>query len=240
MRDFSLEDYLVKMGLCNNAASAASYIKQGFVKVDGRFVTKPEYKLHENSKVNLVSNFVSRGALKLDSIKDKIEINFKGKVVVDVGSSTGGFTDYALQNLAKRVVAIDLGKNQLHEKLKNNPKVEFHDQTNIFDVNSLPADTDVILIDVNFVSLRDVLAHIHKLIGRQTQIIALLKPQFEITSDSLKNEGIIKNDRIRRNIIKDFEAWSKQFFVTVDKADSKLAGRHGNLERFYKLRKLYR
>ncbi|HUD06170.1 MAG TPA: SAM-dependent methyltransferase [Candidatus Saccharimonadales bacterium] len=237
MKHFSLEEYLVRKGLCKSEADANSYIVLGFVKVNNNLVLKPDYQVGEDEAIRLTANFVSRGALKLASVKDKLELDFRDKLIVDVGSSTGGFTDYALQNSAKRVIAIDLGKNQLHEKLKNNPKIEIHDHTSIFDINNLPDDVAMVLIDVNFVSLREVLLHIYKLINRQTEIIALLKPQFEISGGKLKNEGIIKNNRMRRDIIKDFENWVKQRFVILDKADSKLAGRHGNLERFYKLRK---
>lgn len=238
MRHLSLEEYLVRRKICKSDAEAKAYIVLGFVKVNNNFVFEPDYRVGEDSDVRLTNSFVSRGGLKLASIKDKLKLDFRNKIVVDVGSSTGGFTDYALQNSAEQVIAIDLGKNQLHERLKDNPKIEVHDQTSIFDVNSLPGRLDIVLIDANFVSLRKILIHVSKLVNRKTEIVALLKPQFEIAGNKLKNDGVIKNNRMRRDITKEFEKWAKQYFVVLEKADSKLPGRYGNLERFYKLRKL--
>jgi 23S rRNA (cytidine1920-2'-O)/16S rRNA (cytidine1409-2'-O)-methyltransferase len=163
--------------------------------------------------------------------------------VLDVGSSTGGFTDYALQHGARKVYAVDVGTEQLHPKLRRDPRIELYEKTDIRDVSTgssgkirLSSTPDIIVIDVSFISLRDILPHIAKRIaGVNTEIIAMAKPQFEAGKQQV-NKGVIKNDTVRRAILKDFEAWAKQLFTVVDKADSEVSGGKGNRERFYKLR----
>lgn len=178
--------------------------------------------------------YVSRAALKLDSAATKLGLDFKDKTVLDVGSSTGGFTDYALKHGATRVIAVDLGTNQLHPSLRLNPKVELHEKTDIRDFNT-PASVDIILIDASFISLRKILPAMAEFCSKNTQIAAMIKPQFEAQSKDL-NKGIIKNDSIRRRIFKDFEIWVKDYFIVKAKADSDVAGSRGNQERFYLLK----
>ncbi len=154
--------------------------------------------------------------------------------MLDVGSSTGGFTDYALRNGAKKVYAVDVGTDQLHYSLRGNPRVELHEKTDIRDFN-MDDKPDVVVIDVSFISLRDILPYIHdNLCDGQTQVVAMVKPQFEAGREQT-NKGIIKNDAIRRQILRDFEDWSKKYFVIVSKRDSDVAGAKGNQERFYLL-----
>lgn len=179
--------------------------------------------------------YVSRAGLKLASVAEALKLDFKDKTVLDVGSSTGGFTDYALQHGARKVVAVDIGTNQLHPSLRNNPKIELHEKTDICDFITAE-NIDIVVADVSFISLREILPHAAKLSSKQTRIVAMVKPQFE-SRNGLKHKGIIKNDKIRRAILKDFEAWARNYFVILDKADSAVKGAKGNLERFYLLRK---
>ncbi len=210
----------------------------GKVFVDGKAVTKPGYFVSEEQKLELKTDeqYVSRAGLKLASVARVLKLDFKDKVMLDVGSSTGGFTDYALQHGARKVIAVEVGTNQLHSSLLGHPKIELHEQTDIRDVRELTSVPDIVVIDVSFISLRDILPHIATLCTGQTEVVAMLKPQFEATSANLKHKGVIKNDRMRREILKDFESWVRQYFVIVDKADSQVAGAKGNLERFYKLK----
>jgi 23S rRNA (cytidine1920-2'-O)/16S rRNA (cytidine1409-2'-O)-methyltransferase len=177
--------------------------------------------------------YVSRAGDKLAGAAAKLGLDFKDKVVLDVGSSTGGFTQYSLSRGAAKVVAVDVGTNQLHSSLRLDPRVELHEKTDIRDFKS-DEKPDIILIDVSFISLRQILPHIAKLAAKDTRIIALLKPQFEARPDEL-NRGVVKNDSIRRQIIKDFENWIKNYFVTKAKTDSQISGMSGNVERFYLL-----
>lgn len=233
-----LDKALVQLGLVTTRSQAESYIRLGRVKVAGRLVTKPGYFVHDLSLVELdqPEQFVSRAGLKLASVADKLAVDFRGKLVLDVGSSTGGFTDYALSRGARRVICVDVGTDQLHPKLRRDARVELHEKTDIRDfVTNQPVD--IILIDVSFISLREVLPHLAELANRQTQVVAMVKPQFE-TGNRLKNCGVIKNDTERRRILHDFEQWAKRYFLLRAKADSAVAGARGNRERFYLLTKL--
>ncbi len=233
-----LDKALVQLGLVTTRSQAESYIRLGRVKVAGRLITKPGYFVHDLSLVELdqPEQFVSRAGLKLASVADKLAVDFRGKIVLDVGSSTGGFTDYALSRGARRVICVDVGTDQLHPQLRRDARVELHEKTDIRDfVTDQPVD--IILIDVSFISLREVLPHLAELATRQTQVVAMVKPQFE-TGSRLKNHGVIKNDTERRRILHDFEQWAKRYFLLRAKADSAVAGARGNRERFYLLTKL--
>jgi 23S rRNA (cytidine1920-2'-O)/16S rRNA (cytidine1409-2'-O)-methyltransferase len=231
-----LDVALAAKGLVPTRSQAESWIRMGKVHVDGAVVTKPGTMIAPDALLELKTNelYVSRAGLKLASVAKVLHIDFEGKVVLDVGSSTGGFTDYALQHGARKVIAVDVGTDQLHPSLHGNLKIELHEQTDIRDMHSLSEIPDVVVMDVSFISLREILPHVAKLCGKQTKVAAMLKPQFEAGS-SYKHKGVIKNDRVRRQILKDFESWVRQYFVVIDKADSEVAGSKGNRERFYLL-----
>lgn len=250
-------DHLVLVrGLAPTRSQAESYIRLGQVLVNGKVEKKPGFAVPDDAAVTLTTNehYVSRAGLKLASIAKQFQLDFKDATVLDVGSSTGGFTDYALQHGAKKVFAIDVGTNQLHPTLRGDERIELHEQTNILEVGSLNSEpknkqqhskfsiqnSDIVVIDVSFVSLRTLLPHIATLVKAGGNIVAMVKPQFEATAGNMKHKGVIKNDRMRRDILKDFEAWATQRFIILDKADSAVAGEKGNLERFYKLRKLHK
>lgn len=225
-------------GLTTSRSQAESWIKLGKVTVDGKNITKPGHFVNDQAKIKLDADeqYVSRAGLKLASVAKLLGLNFKDKIVLDVGSSTGGFTDFALKNGAKKVYAVDVGTDQLHPSLRNNPLVELHEKTDIRDFTTSDKP-DIIVIDVSFISLREILPHLAKnLSNEKTQIAAMVKPQFEAQRAQLGSSGVIKNDTIRRQILKDFEAWTKQYFVIKDKADSEVSGARGNKERFYLLK----
>lgn len=233
-----LDHELVRRGLVISRSQAESYIKLGKVFVNGKPVTKPGFFITPDAKVVLkqAEQYVSRAGLKLASVADVLKLTFANKTVLDVGSSTGGFTDYALKHGAKKVYAVDVGTDQLHPSLHGNTAIELREQTDIRDF--VPATKpDIVVIDVSFISLREILPHIATISGKGTQIIAMVKPQFE-AGDNTKHKGVIKNDAVRRQILKDFEAWVKKYFVILAKADSDVAGAKGNRERFYQLRKV--
>jgi len=201
-------------GMTATRSQSESWIKMGKVTVDGRVMTKPGLFVRPDAVIKLMAEtqYVSRAGLKLASVAEVLKLNFGGKVVLDVGSSTGGFTDYSLKNGAKKVYAVDVGTDQLHPSLRRNPQIELHEKTDIRDFY-LKTKPDIIVIDVSFISLRDILPHLHEnLSGPDTQIVAMVKPQFEAGKDQT-NKGIIKNDSIRRQILKDFEIWAKDLFA---------------------------
>jgi 23S rRNA (cytidine1920-2'-O)/16S rRNA (cytidine1409-2'-O)-methyltransferase len=252
-----LDQRLVEIGLVKTRSQAESYIKLGAVTVDGTVILKSGYLVGDKArlKVTVQEQYVSRAALKLASVAHELNLTFNKAIVLDVGSSTGGFTDYALRHGASRVVAIELGTDQLHPVLWNDPRIELHEKTDIRDVRLANVDNnrlskalnppsvvlegvpDIVVADVSFISLREILPHIGRLSGPKTRIVVMLKPQFEATNNNIKHNGVIKNDRLRRQIIKDFEIWALRQFVIVSKADSEVRGSKGNRERFYLLKK---
>jgi len=228
-------------GLTASRSEAESWIRLGKVTVNGKPITKPGFFVSEAAEIVLAApeRYVSRAGLKLASVAQLLGLDFKGKVVLDIGSSTGGFTDYALQHGAKKVFAVDVGTDQLHPSLRDDTRIELYEKTDIRNFRLEDEKPDIIVIDVSFISLRDILPHVAiQLSGAHTQVVAMVKPQFEAKRQQIGNSGVIKNDTVRRAILKDFEAWAKQYFVVQEKADSEIAGSRGNRERFYLLKVL--
>lgn len=233
---YRLDHLLLEKGLVPSRSQAESWIRLGKVTVGGKVITKPGQFVADDAEIVLTASeqYVSRAGLKLASVARQLGIDFHDKTVLDVGSSTGGFTDYALRNGAKKVIAVDVGTEQLHPTLRGNSKIELHEKTDIRDF--VPAVTpEIVVMDVSFISLREILPHIASISGSETEIIAMVKPQFEAGKAQV-TKGVIKNDAVRRQIIKEFEAWTKRYFIVIDKKDSEVAGSKGNRERFYKLR----
>lgn len=230
-----LDQEMVTRRLVTSRSQAESYIKLGKVVVDGKIISKPGHFVDHKSTIELNQDeqYVSRAGMKLASVTKKLGLEFDNKVVLDVGSSTGGFTDFALRRGAKKVIAVDVGTDQMHPSLRSDDRVELHEKTDIRDFTT-DKHVDIVVIDVSFISLREVLPSIIKMVSEQTDVVAMVKPQFE-TGDKVKNSGVVKNDTQRRKILKDFEIWVKNNFLIIDKADSEVAGAHGNRERFYLL-----
>lgn len=191
---------------------------------------------------------VSRAGNKLAGATRAFSYDFRNKVVLDIGSSTGGFTEYALKRGAKKVIAVEKGTKQMKAPLCFDLRVELHEKTDIFDVVSGNREStnsqktvieypDVILADVSFVSLTKVLGHAKReLANRDTDFLVMLKPQFE-AEDWQMNRGVVKNEKIRREIIRRFEMWlKKNDFLIIKKRDNELLGKNGNRERFYWLK----
>lgn len=227
---------MVALKLVPTRSQAESWIKLGKVTVDGRVASKPGVFVSDDARIKLAATeqYVSRAGLKLASVAQALELDFAGKIVLDVGSSTGGFTDYALKHGAQLVYAVDVGTDQLHPSLQGHPKIELHEKTDIRSFTP-PQTPDIIVIDVSFISLREILPHLATLSGRKTLVAAMVKPQFEASRRELGSNGVVKNDSIRRDILKSFEAWVKAKWLIKAKADSEVAGSTGNRERFYLL-----
>lgn len=239
MSKLRLDIAMTQRGLVRSRSEAESWIKLGKVTVGGRMVSKPGYFVHEDAAITLAAEerYVSRAGLKLASVARLLGLDFTGKTVLDVGSSTGGFTDYALQHGAKKVFAVDVGTEQLHPSLRGDERIELHEKTDIRDFFLPGEKPSIVVIDVSFISLREILPHVaQELSGPETVIAAMVKPQFEATRQQLGSSGVVKNDTVRRQILKDFEVWMKQRFIILGKADSEVHGARGNKERFYLLR----
>ena len=233
-----LDQLLVSKGLVPSRSQAESWIKLGKVTVDGRVVSKSGTFVADTATIILIAKekYVSRAGLKLASVARALELEFADKIILDVGSSTGGFTDYALQHGARYVYAVDVGTDQLHPSLQGHEKIELHEKTDIR--NFTPQLTpDIVVMDVSFISLREILPHIASIVSSDTTVVAMVKPQFEASRRELGSNGVVKNDSIRRDILKSFETWTKHDWLIKAKADSEVAGSTGNRERFYLLQK---
>jgi 23S rRNA (cytidine1920-2'-O)/16S rRNA (cytidine1409-2'-O)-methyltransferase len=225
--------------LVSSRSQAESYIRLGQVSVNGRAAEKTGQLVSQEDQIVLsaTEQYVSRAALKLQSAAEVFKLEFTNKTVLDVGSSTGGFTQFALSHGASKVIAVDVGTDQLHPSLRGNARIELHEKTDIRDFSTTER-IDLVVGDVSFISLREILPHVVTIIGVNTPIVAMVKPQFESGQSSIKHKGVIKNDKMRREILKDFETWANHYFKIVQKTDSRVPGSKGNVERFYLLRKL--
>ncbi len=237
-----LDREMLSRQLVGSRSQGINYIKLGKVLVNGSVANKPGQLVEQKDQIEVLieEQYVSRAGLKLASIAKSFKLNFQNKVVLDVGSSTGGFTDYSLRNGARQVIAVDVGTNQLHPSLRTNERVDLHEKTDIrdFDFESV-SRPDIVLIDVSFISLRKILPVIKralnkKIVQNQALVVAMVKPQFETIARNL-NKGVVKNNNIRRQILRDFEQWVKRDYEIKQKQDSAVAGEKGNLERFYLL-----
>lgn len=177
---------------------------------------------------------VGRAELKLAEAVRAFRFDFRGKTVLDIGSSTGGFTELALRQGATRVLAIEKGTKQMKAPLRFDPRIDLREKTDFLEIRNELAGVDVVVADVSFVSLREILAHAKKVVPRGADYLVMLKPQFEAFPDQLVR-GVVKNEKIRRQIIQSFEQWLvKNGFRIIQKRDNETVGKVGkNRERFY-------
>ena len=230
-----LDVYLVESGKFATREKAQLEIKNGSVCVDGKVATKPSLCVDENSKIEVVGEFlkyVSRAGLKIEKAQQFFNIDFAGKVVLDIGASTGGFTDFCLQNGAKKVFAVDVGTNQLHEKLRANPKVECIENTDIRTIKTLPEKIDIAVCDVSFISLTKIGEAVCGLLENQKHFMALIKPQFECGLQvAKKNHGVIKDEKIHAQCVEKVLSYFASIgFDCVGTCPSPIKGGDGNIE----------
>lgn len=231
-----LDKELVERNLVDSRTKAQELIEKKLVTCNCKIIDKPSYKVSSDDIIKIKENdcfkYVSRGGLKLEKAILNFSLDLKNKNIMDIGSSTGGFTDCALQNGAKKVVAIDVGTDLLHEKLRKNPKVELHEKVNIKNLdNKLFENIDFITIDVSFISAITVINKI-KDTGIKVDIMCLIKPQFECGRNiANKYKGIILNKKIHKEIIETFIKNINKLGFYIKKLDfSPIRGGDGNIE----------
>lgn len=199
---------LFEKGLVESREKGKRVIMEGAVFVGTERIDKPGQKLDEDVEIRIKVNpnvYVSRGGLKLEKSIDLFELNLKEKISMDIGASTGGFTDCMLRNGAKKVFAVDVGYGQLDWKLRNDNRVIVMERTNIRHVKKedIGEDIDFISIDVSFISLKLVLPVAKELLNNNGEIIALIKPQFEAGREKVGKKGIVRDENIHFEVIKD-------------------------------------
>ena len=202
-----LDLLLLEKGLSKSANEAQAFIMRNLVLVNGKLISKPGHLIAADSEIEILKKdqFVGRGGKKLAHALKEFKVDVNNKVCIDIGASTGGFTDCLLQNGANKVYAIDVGYGQLDWNLRNDPRVVVMEKTNIRNVNTLPEDFSVVVIDVSFISLKLVFPVVDKLVHKNTTVIALIKPQFEAEKDEVEKGGIVRNEEIKLKIIEDIK-----------------------------------
>lgn len=221
-----LDLYLIHNNMVKSRSQATDLIKRGLVLVDDNVANKAGMEIDSQS-VKIIQNqaFVSRAGEKLLHAILDFGIDFNDKMVVDIGSSTGGFTDCALRHGAKEIYAYDVGKDQMDESLRRHPKIHLYEETNILSVNA-PV-VDIIMIDVSFTSIKPILNHIK---GFKGEIIALIKPQFEAGHIKFK-QGVLKDLKMHEKILNDVLDEARNIgFDLFDIKKSGLKGKTGNQE----------
>ena len=231
-----LDQILVDKNLVDSKSKAQAMIMAGQIYVEGKQISKSGLNFREESLIeikNLGPIWVSRGALKLIKALDKFNITVRGKICLDIGSSTGGFTDVLLKKGAKKIYAVDVGTNQLHEKIKKNSKVISLEKTNAryLKKENFKEVIDIMVCDVSFISLKKVILPNLKLLSINSVIIVLIKPQFESKINELK-KGVVRDSQIHTRICNEINDW----FIDECKCDvtgiieSPIRGPKGNIE----------
>jgi 23S rRNA (cytidine1920-2'-O)/16S rRNA (cytidine1409-2'-O)-methyltransferase len=227
---------LVERGLFESRARARAAIKAGFVTAGGKQVLKASETIAADAEISAqpAHPWVSRGGVKLAGALEQYPIEIEGHVCLDVGASTGGFTEVLLANGASVVFAIDVGHGQLHHSLQNHPNIVSMEETDIrtYEGKRLPARPDVVVIDVSFISLKAVLPVALSLAAAPTHLLALIKPQFEAERKHSKH-GIIKNAIVHQQVCDDISAFAASLGCTdIQVFPSSIAGGDGNIEFF--------
>ncbi len=231
-----LDLLVVEKGLFPSREKAKKSIMAGLVKVDGKVVDKPGTEVRINALLEIAGPavpYVSRGGLKLAKAVSEFGLYLEGKIVVDVGASTGGFTDCVLQKGAAKVYTIDVGYGQLDWKLRQDPRIVNLERTNIryFNPDLLKETPDFVTIDVSFISLEKVLPKVSEFVPPGGQVVALIKPQFEAGRDKVGKKGVVRDPDIHTSVIqKIINAAAKLDFTCKGLTYSPVKGPEGNIE----------
>jgi 23S rRNA (cytidine1920-2'-O)/16S rRNA (cytidine1409-2'-O)-methyltransferase len=236
-----LDVVMLKKGMSETRTKAQSFIMAGNAFVNGEVEYKPGALVDENVLIEVknINPYVSRGGLKLESALNALTISVKGYICLDIGASTGGFTDCMLQKGASKVYAVDVGSGQLHYKLRNDNRVINIENVNFryFDISVLKDQIDFATIDVSFISLDKILPIVYKSVKEKGFVLAMIKPQFELTSVEVK-KGVVRYENLRQKAISKIKQAALDLnFKIISEVDSGLKGPKGNLEHFVLLQK---
>jgi len=237
-----LDLFLHINGFAESREKAKQLIINNCVCIDNCIINKPSTKVSGNSSiiVNDEIKYVGRGASKLEKALDTFKISVTECIAIDVGASTGGFTDYLLQHGAKKVYAVDVGHNQLHDKIKNNEKVINMEGNNFRYINSeiFKEYVDIIVIDVSFISLKLILPKVVEICNKNTNIVVLIKPQFEAGKANVGKNGIVNDKKIHLVVLNNFKDYCLSNNICIENMTfSPIKGGNGNIEYLAHLKK---
>ncbi len=227
---------MTRRGLADSRESAQRLIMAGRVRVNSRPAEKSDLKVDETAGIEVIgsaSDYASRGGYKLAAALDRFAIVVSGRNALDVGASTGGFTDVLLQRGADRVIALNVGYGQLAERLRRDPRVSVMDRTNIRHVAiaDLPYRPDLIVIDASFISLKLVLPAVIAAAAAPADIVALIKPQFEVGKGKVGKGGVVRDDRLRAQALDNVVTFARSIGLEGgDTIESPITGAAGNRE----------
>lgn len=231
-----LDKLLIQRNLVSSRTRAEEIIRTHGVIVDGKLINKTGKKFPVDCEIKMIEEeipWVSRGALKLVAALEEWNPDIKGKTFMDIGASTGGFTEVLLENGANKVYCVDVGSDQLHEKIKERKEVLNLEKTHVRELNTRIIDEpiDGCVIDVSFISLKKVLPFIQSFLKDGAFVIALVKPQFEVGKDNVGKGGIVKNKSLYPLVIKEVAAEAKKNNLSkVGTIESPVLGGDGNME----------
>ncbi|MGD9678030.1 MAG: TlyA family RNA methyltransferase [Vulcanibacillus sp.] len=232
-----LDVLIVEKGIISSREQAKRMIMAGLVKVNNEVIDKPGTKVLIDADIILKESlhpYVSRGGLKLMKAIDTFSINLEDKIMIDIGASTGGFTDCALQHGAKEVYAIDVGYGQLAWKIRQDERVHVMERTNFRYVTKEEfkhGKPNFVTIDVSFISLKTILANLINIIDIDSEIVALVKPQFEAGKDKVGKKGLIKDQSIHKEVLKSVVNFAINIsYEVLDITFSPIKGGEGNIE----------
>jgi len=229
-----LDKLLMDRGLAETRSKALALVMSGSVSVDGRVVTKAGSDVREGADIALKEGmpYVGRGALKLEAALDAFQVDPAGKVAIDVGASTGGFTELLLVRGAARVYALDVGHGQLHYRLQHDPRVISLEGVNAryLDPSLIPEACDIATCDVSFISLKLIIPPLLKVLKPAADLIALIKPQFEVGRNAVK-KGIVRDTTALEEVLRDMEVFMHSLDLAVTGViPSPIKGAKGNQE----------
>lgn len=240
MKKVRLDNFLVNLGYFENKSKASANIMAGNVQIDEVIITKSGHHLDSTKNYEIkvkTTPFVSRGGLKLQKAVENFDLNIKNRICLDAGASTGGFTDCLIQNGAKKVYAVDVGYGQIDWKLRTNDKVKVIERTNIKNCefsqiySHKEEIADFAVIDLSFISLKKVLPNIKNLLKTDHEIIALIKPQFEVGKEHIAKGGVVKEKNAQARAIQDIIDFAKTLdYEAIDLTYSPIKGPAGNCE----------
>lgn len=241
-RKIRIDTLLPDRGLAASREKAKAMILAGHVKVNGAVVDKAGTPVREDADIVITERmpFVSRGGLKLADALEEFSVDVHDKTAMDVGASTGGFTDCLLQHGSRRVYAVDVGYGQFDAKLRNDQRVVLIEKTNIryLERESIPEPVDIAVIDVSFISLLKVIPRVSEFLSPDGEIIALIKPQFEAGREHVAKGGVVKNETVRLQVIDRMKVSAEDMgFRVMGVIQSPIKGPKGNVEYLMYLRK---